>query len=232
MELKNVLSRITIWKGVGKDIEHSLANAKQRIYVITPWISKENADLLAKKSKELGEENVMAILVEDESNYYALKDIASKRISKYEFLITLFFTVFSFFVSLYTFKLFFESYSYVMLAVAFILLIASFLFYVSMRESFVVSFPFNLVVQRKKGRNYFLHAKLYIIDNHAYITSANLTHAGLWKNIESLVSIEDKNAVEELIKFVHSIERKIEKVDVSEFMRRYALKNRFLALGR
>ena len=231
MEIKNVLTKIILWKGVGKDIEHSFANAKQRIYAVTPWISKEIAELLAKKSKELGEDNVKIILVEDESNYNALKNIAKRRINLNEFIITLFFTVFSFITALYTLRLFFISHSYMMLAVSFILFIASILFYASMRESFNVIYPFSLIIQRRKGNNYFLHSKLYIVDNHAYITSANLTQSGLWKNIESLVSIEDKNAVEELIKFVESVERKIEKVDPSEFMRKYTIKNKFLSFS-
>lgn len=232
MEIKNVLVRIMMWKGVGKDIEHSFANAKQRIYVVTPWISREIVELLVKKSRELGEDNVKVILVEDESNYRALKDVVKKRINLNEFIITLFFSVFSFFTALYTLKLFFSSHSYMMLSISFILFIASILFYVSMRESFNVVYPFDLIIQRKKGNNYFLHSKIYIVDNHAYITSANLTQSGLWKNIESLVSIEDKNAVEELIKFIESVERKINKIDLSEFMRKYALKNKFLSFGR
>lgn len=52
----------------------------------------------------------------------------------------------------------------------------------------------------KEVHNY-PHVKLYIIDDIAYLGSLNFTHKAFFSNIESLIKIEDKEAVEELKKF-------------------------------
>ena len=53
----------------------------------------------------------------------------------------------------------------------------------------------------KISRKAFVHSKIYIIDgSYAVVGSANLTHAGLWENIETVTIYRDPEEVEEVKK--------------------------------
>jgi len=57
---------------------------------------------------------------------------------------------------------------------------------------------FPLFVYDYKKMRYLVHSKIYIVDDIAFIGSLNFTNAGLYRNFESIIKIEDPEAVHEI----------------------------------
>ena len=51
----------------------------------------------------------------------------------------------------------------------------------------------------------FVHEKLYISDTVAIVGSANLTYAGMHKNVEHIQMVDDKNEITELKEHFNSL---------------------------
>ena len=104
-----------------------------------------------------------------------------------------------------------------------------FVFYKELRFSFVVEEPFKITIQ-KKGGEYHIHSKVYLIDDSMFLTSANMTHTGFWKNIEMLVKIKDPQAIEEIERFIEGIKNKIDPMPLDEFIKDYGIRYNFVGV--
>jgi phosphatidylserine/phosphatidylglycerophosphate/cardiolipin synthase-like enzyme len=184
--------KISFGRAVGHILEDLIGSAKQRIYVVTPWISPKYAELLLKK-KEKGCD-VFLITTNDTSNtqhFHSLQILLEKNVeapkfkknAKYLFAISIFFMLLGIFLS----------FSFIL--GAFLLGIYIYLFFQKERVSF--SFKIPMIVYNKDYD--FTHSKLYILDDIAVISSANFTESGLWKNIEEIVVFSDKQTVDEIV---------------------------------
>jgi len=184
--------KISFGRAVGHILEDLIGSAKQRIYIVSPWISPKYAELLLKK-REKGCD-VFLITTNDSSNTQHLHSLqilleknveASKfkRYTKYLFALSIFFLLLGI-LSPFSFIL-----------AIFVLGICVYLFFQKEKVSF--SFKIPMIVYNKD--NDFTHSKLYILDDTAVISSANFTESGLWKNIEEVVVFSDKQTVDEIV---------------------------------
>jgi len=184
--------KISFGRAVGHILEDLIGSAKQRIYVVSPWISPKYAELLLKK-KEKGCD-IFLVTTNDTSNKQHLsslrllleKNVEAPKFKKYKgyFLIA---SILSLFIGL--FFPFFIFFSFFLFGISFYLFLQ--------KEKVNFSFKIPMIVYNKD--NDFTHSKLYILDNIAVISSANFTESGFWRNIEEIVVFSDKQTVDEMV---------------------------------
>jgi len=184
--------KISFGRAVGHILEDLIGSAKQRIYIVSPWVSPKYAELLLKK-KEKGCD-VFLVTTNDISNsqhLHSLKILLEKNVEapKFRKYLKHFFALSVLFMLFGIFLPFFFILSIFMFVVSF------YLFFQKEKVNF--SFKIPMIVYNKD--NDFTHSKLYILDDIAVISSANFTESGLWKNIEEIVVFSDKQTVDEIV---------------------------------
>ncbi|MBA7501440.1 Cardiolipin synthase A [subsurface metagenome] len=157
---------VSIGKAVGHIFEDLLISAKKRLWVISPWIAPEYAELAVKKKRD--GVDVQIVTTDHPINNAAIKKLLETKVEVTE---------------------------------------GKILGFIPTRKERTYHISKigedNLIVQYQSAR--FTHAKIYIVDDIGVIGSVNLTWKGLWYNIEVLVVIKDKKAVEKLIEKFHNI---------------------------
>jgi phosphatidylserine/phosphatidylglycerophosphate/cardiolipin synthase-like enzyme len=190
--------KISFGRAVGHLVEDFIGTAKQRIYIISPWISPKYAELLLKK-KEKGCD-VFLITTNDTSNTQhlsSLKMLLEKKVEapKLRNYLPYLFAASVLFLFLSIFSLIF------LIPFFLLLLVCMYLFFKKEKVSFAFKLP--MIVYNKD--NDFTHSKLYVLDDIAIIGSANFTESGLWRNIEEVVIFSDKSTVEEIVEIFNRI---------------------------
>ncbi|MDR2767029.1 MAG: phospholipase D-like domain-containing protein [Treponema sp.] len=230
--LKTNIENATLYIGTnaGKIISDEINDAKQSIWIVSPYFYERQIDQLLKKY----DENIdVRVISTDANNFrktsqsgYLKKIILQERVvleakkRKYLFL-KLVYIVYStvYFASILT-LLFLQlkglsnillDYKYI---IGMLILLIPFIRerYKSIKiytYNYVTKFPMHFVrkpffVKRKikVAGDIFVHAKLFIIDNYkAFIGSVNLSNSGFFHSCESCLTIKDKEAVKESCEF-------------------------------
>jgi phosphatidylserine/phosphatidylglycerophosphate/cardiolipin synthase-like enzyme len=161
-------------KGVGKKIEEAIKGAKRRVIVISPWIGEKEAELIRSLKVD------KFVLTGEEGNR-ALEVLSERRFDIGRFLLALLLGALGLGLVLLGWYL-----------PGIVVLLLSFLVGFLSRKKQLL--PFVAL-----DRN--LHAKIYIVDEDAYLTSANLTPSGRNRNVEFLLILkgdEGKRIVREV----------------------------------
>ncbi|MGB9703255.1 MAG: phospholipase D family protein [Candidatus Micrarchaeia archaeon] len=184
--------KISFGRAVGHILEDLIGSAKQRVYVISPWLSPKYANLLLQK-KEKGCD-VFLITTNDFSNKQhasSLQLLLDKTKEEPKFR-----KYWKFSAILAFLFLFFSIFSILFLFLSLSFFIFSFYLFLQ-KEKVTFSFKIPMIVYDKD--NDFTHSKLYILDNVAILSSANFTESGLWRNIEEIVIFSDEKIVNEIV---------------------------------
>ncbi len=161
-------------------IEQALRSAERRIVVVSPWISEEYARLLREKS-DAGVN--VSLCVSTSEHLEPLR----KREIRPEYAAVLF-----------------VGFSLVFFG------IAQGVFPTAIAGAALIVFAIYLLVQKTYAVHVsipepFVHAKIYVVDDRAYLSSANLTHAGMHENVEFVVEIDDKDTVDRIVKEIQAL---------------------------
>ncbi|GEM_PF-2838334 len=229
MKINRTLSQIEIDKGVGKEIEKKLLNAKDRIIVISPWISKRYISILHKKTHEI--KDLRIFTYENEENYYSINPFVEKKLHLKEFVLNGILTLVSFSLFIYLLLYFLESYKFIFLILSILVFISFLLFFINLKESYTIQCNMNIIIQSENDEN-FLHLKAYLIDKELYISSANLTENGMSKNIESMVRFDDNIVIEEFLRYADHLTKKVNMIPLENFIKKYSIKTKFFGFIR
>ncbi len=191
---------LSMGKAVGHVLEDELIGVKNRMWIITPWISKEYARLLLKK-KEDGVD-VKLITTDENSNKDSLLYLIEKRVEPSYSNIPPCIKPLSVLMILSSI-VFIKSESglwFILMIGGFILAYLAF----STKTVYVPKIPLTIIA--KQGYDDFTHSKIYILDKKAVVGSANLTKKGLWHNWESIAIIKNENIVKEIARVFETLE--------------------------
>jgi phosphatidylserine/phosphatidylglycerophosphate/cardiolipin synthase-like enzyme len=197
-------------RGVGLIISDLLSQAKQKIWVCSPWISEKYADYLLKKKQE--GLDIRLITTNDYSiNSNALKKlIVPKKVENLKLekiLKYLSYPMFLFGFILLVLRQF-------VLSILFFI-VGVFSFFFKKREIEYEALIDILILDKNKRLT---HSKIYIIDDKVVIGSPNFTESGLNINFETIFSFSKKEFVEKLIKTFEEIKNnpEIDYVDIND----------------
>ncbi len=169
---------IRLGKGAGKEIEEAIRRAGRRVIVISPWIGKEEARLLDTISSRAE----VTVVTLPEGN--PALDVLSEG---YLHIPTLLLALALLFSGAY-------------LAILYLpLLLLS-----------LLSVPLFFLARRKRLKRWVrtaknLHAKVYVVDDVLYLSSANFTPSGLRRNVEFVVIVRDEKVVEEVVRRINTL---------------------------
>ncbi len=167
-----------IYSGIDsyKQIERLFKKSKN-ISIISPYISQSYAQILLRYSAN---KNIRLITSNAQTNAQALKFLLAPKLGVMKTgIFVLLLTIISFLINFILIGILLGIFS-----VMFI-----FLGYMRLKTK-------NVGVKIPKGK--FIHEKVYIGDDYAITTSANLTYSGMHKNIENMVIIRDNIQLEQL----------------------------------
>lgn len=175
---------VRIGRGVGLLIEQALRSAKKRIIVVSPWISEEYALLLRQKA-ESGVDVRLVVSRPSESEG-ALKHLMRWNLR--------------------------PEYAVLLLLALFILTasLLSSLIIPALMGGVLLLLSLFLILHRSPAVDLrtpepFIHAKVYVADGRAYLSSANLTRAGLHENVEFVVEVDDPQLVERIVRDLEAL---------------------------
>ncbi len=166
---------IHVGRGVGLIIERAILSAERRIVVCSPWISEKYAEILSRKARE----GVEVHVVTSEAPAPLLR-------RDLRWLPLLFLSIALAALSIYT------SQSLPLLLSAGLLTLS--LLLLARRPVVDIHVPPG-----------FVHAKIYVVDGVAYLSSANLTESGMHGNVEFVVVVDDPREVERIERAVLSL---------------------------
>ncbi len=227
MKISRAVSEVSIDHNIGKEMIMLLENAKDRIIIISPWISKGFVNIIYKKAAQGISHKIF--LVEDEQNYDAIEGFVDKKIKFWEFIFNLLLSIFSLVLFFYIGVYFLKSMNFLLLIASMMVLLAFILFLINLKESFEIKTPLNVRIQSKNDAH-FLHLKAYLIDNTLFLGSANLTETGMKKSIESIIKYNDTVVIEEFLRYLDELEHKINLIPLDEFIKKYSIKTKLLSL--
>ncbi len=193
MLIKKGNLEVSVGKAVGHILEDHLISAKKRLWIISPWISPEYADLALKKSEE--GVDVQIVTTNDYGNNKHRQSLTKLFEEKMETFQEgrLGFKVMAIILTFFGLLLA-GAISSIMIV---ILIIVPFIYRSKITRTRYYCVPKigedKMIVYDRYNR--FTHSKFYIIDNIGAVGSANLTRSGLWKNVEVLVIMKDKKIV-------------------------------------
>lgn len=185
---------ISFGKGVGHVLEDIILGAKKKLWVISPWVSPKYADILIDKSKK--GVDVKLLTSNDFSNSSHKKSLAKMIDFQRELK---------------------KKPAYLSGILAFLFLALSFINIYFLAFNLVPIFVFfryglvsvarpkvNIILFDKKKQ--LTHSKIYILDNISATGSVNLTNQGMWRNIETITVIKDKEITNEIEKVFNNME--------------------------
>jgi len=195
---------VRVGRGLEGFLLERLRRAEKRLYVVSPWVSKEYVDvLLEAKSRGV---DVKLITTDDliPAHREALKMLLTprrelvRRGSRTARVVGLVLILLGLIAAVPTAGL-----GLVIALAGAVVLIARGLD--RYRVRYVSQLGDGLVVYSSRpGRT--IHAKIYVVDDAVAIESANLTAAALRENFEALCWIRDPKIVEEVVRALESIE--------------------------
>jgi len=222
MLIKKGNIEVSIGKAVGHVFEDLLISAKRRLWVVSPWISPEYADLILKKKAE--GVDVQVITTNDYRNTKHRETLRRLMETKTEINQgSLRGKVIALVLGVFAVLLIALNPTAVTGGIAFLILIcAGVVGWLSLTKSRIYWASAigdeneKLIVCDKLSR--FTHSKIYIIDDTGAVGSANLTRSGLWNNLETLVIMRDKNTVNQPARIFHNVKDNplIQKVAIEE----------------
>lgn len=197
---------VVFGRGIGHVLEEFLMNANKKIWVMSPWLSERYAEFLVQKKNKGLDVKVFT------SNNFKIKSHrnAVKRLLKFR--------------HSWNFKVI----GFVFASLAIISLLA-FLFWPG-----IVVFGLLLAPLKNKLKKVDMekkidlevydnitsltHAKIYLIDDVAIITSANFTDSGFYKNLEAATIVRDETLVKNLENYFKSLQNNpsIRRVDINK----------------
>lgn len=207
-------NQIYMGKNAGRYISYDIQDCQHSIKIVTPYISKELLDLIAKKSSNGIEvslvlssdvikkpEELSRLIVQ---NRHIIEKACKKRT-----LLRKANTIYTISIIITTILLMHIIHPlYIIVATSLILSAAlrklekkirifSYEYQANYNTAIITS-PYN--AHEKSEKNYLIHAKLFIIDNQkAYLGSLNFTNAGFQHNYESLIKFTDQQTVNLLL---------------------------------
>ena len=170
-------------------INQLIGNRDRELMVISPYISNHYTRMLL---KACGRKRIRIITSEISLGYRGsmLKGLRNRGLGGYM-------TAILYFAALDAIVIYLRLY-YIVGATTLLLLI-SLLLTMRRRRNIVK----NMML--KTTGEQFVHEKLYISDSMAIVGSANLTYAGMHRNIEHIEVIKDRNEIEELKRHFNSL---------------------------
>lgn len=224
----NEAVEVYLGQNSGNQLSDDLLSAKSEVLIVSPYIDEIKLnDLINLKNKNINvrlafsslrkEQNtqILRMLIQQnrETNMYR-KDQKLKLINRYQIIsiITLCIGIALFFYSL------FENFSLSKRLFLFVSGGALFyaFYYFNKLKGITYKMPIYKYNYSEKinfkylralgGDNMFIHSKIYVIDRKiAYLGSINFTNNGFTSNFETCIRITQKNKIEELVEFLHTI---------------------------
>ncbi len=184
---------ISIGKGVGHVLEDLIFSSKERIWIVSPWISKKYSEIIKEKAnKGVDVKLLTSNDFSNNSHKRAVSDLVDFRRKLRKFPAYASFLLSLILLSLSAFDI---------IWLAFIPLPVFVFFFYGI--CFEAKPKIDLYIFDRKKE--FTHSKIYILDNVSAVGSANLTENGLWRNIETIVIIKDKEITEEIRSIFNNI---------------------------
>jgi phosphatidylserine/phosphatidylglycerophosphate/cardiolipin synthase-like enzyme len=188
-----------------RDLVEEIQSARKRVWVMSPWISPEYAQLLVRKASEgvdvrvfttddLGNRSHVSGLMElIEARRVVIRPASplARRLGFVLFLLGL--------VAVF-----------IVLPAGVLMMIAGAAIYLMWgRDKFGIRYfskvgEGRLVIYHSEPLN-MVHAKIYVVDDHAAVGSVNFTRSGVESNFECLVKIRDPLVVEEIVNRLGSL---------------------------
>jgi len=203
MKIKKDNIKINIEKGVGNQLLDEINRAKERIWIISPYISDKYTKYLKQKNEDgldiklitttakINNKAISELIIEKENN-------ENKNNQNYkDYRLTGFITciISLFFAAVFGFLEieFITFISFILFLIGFIVGI----YYHNEINKTTIEYttPFETHILKniyEDGESPLVHVKLYLIDKKVFLGSVNFTEAGLWHNIESLIEIKDE----------------------------------------
>ncbi len=192
--------KIIFGKAVGHFIEDLIVSAKQRVWIISPWISEKYADLLLK----LKEKNIDVKLVtsNDKLNEKSIKKLIEEviqfKVKGLKRMIYISICISLIFINIFYFNL---------LTFIFSSLLFSLFAYELIKKEKLIHKKIDVeIVDRVEN---FMHSKIYLIDEYAIITSANFTESGFWRNYEFAIIIKNPEISKKVSKYFEYLKSNI-----------------------
>lgn len=202
--------QVIVGRSVDDFVTSKIAEARERVIVMSPWISEFNAAMLLNKAKQ--GVNVKLYVIDDmRNNANAILTLLEKKVLKERFinkplvkiglsllgvwaiLSVLSFILLHFLINTLTIEI-----------DAFFLLAGLVLIIIGVLKKnyvWISKLGDGLRVYRNlEGST--IHAKVYIVDDWVGLGSVNFTFSGLKKNLESFIWIHDQNLAEEVLRQV------------------------------
>ncbi len=202
-------------EGVGEVILDAIRNAKNRIYVCSPYLSKDYVDLLRMKAKDGAEvklitmeewaKNLEPIHVTEEVKEKGIKDRIAELLVSFIglFILSLILAIIAELISPLKTVVF-----WILTPLWIIYLIYAFFYSIYIVILAVIELVRRIIGKRKRSvitikrvsfetkvPTKFVHAKIYVIDDLAFLGSVNLTESGIRRNVECLVKLNGSDAI-------------------------------------
>jgi phosphatidylserine/phosphatidylglycerophosphate/cardiolipin synthase-like enzyme len=209
-------------RGVGNQLTEAVNKAENRIWVVTPWISKKYAKQLVKKHDNGVDVKLMT--TDDLGNSAQKKSlnylIDTWKEEKGQDLSWLRKTGYGLILGGLALAALAQSPAPTLISV----LGAGAAGYGHVMDDFrkVTKIQKNMAFQMFNGdyhsHSSLTHSKIYILDDQVFVGSANFTEHGLWQNIEVMFQFQDEELKEEARDIFDSIDQSVEteEVDVTE----------------
>lgn len=224
----NEAIEIYLGQNSGKQLSEDIFNAKSEVLIISPYIDESKLDeLISLKNRNVNVRLAFSSLREDQNKNILRKlihqhvEVDNFRKEKKEkqqnlYQILSLFSLCIGFVMLLTLILNFKIESKILIYF-FISTISFYLYYFfnikrnKIKKLAIYNYSYSEKINFKYLRTsqfskMFIHSKIYVIDRKvAYLGSLNFTNNGFSTNFETRIRITQKNKIEELVAFVHSI---------------------------
>lgn len=212
--------KIYLGKNAGEKIFYAIKNAEHFVKIVSPYLSSSYVKELVK----LSEKGIKITLItsdginEDDFSDFKLSDIIKKKeiydeALKHKKKLISNISLIMFFVSLISFIPFFTSPYLIIIPIIIItisitgMVISYFIkplnyqYYSIFRLKVFLSNPID-----KPRSKELIHSKIYVIDDKiAFLGSANFTYSGFKKHYESVILVEDTNAVKNISNEVENL---------------------------
>lgn len=229
-ESGNEIVEVYVGQSSGKQLSEDILNAKEEVLIISPYIDESKLDdLINLKNKNINvrlafsslrekdkqDEKILKKLIHQHKETDNYKKEQKEKLKNKFFLYSIISicagTVF-FLYGLLQMKI--EAKSIICIVAAFVLFYAYHQFTIKKDTANripIYRYNYSKKINFKYLRNFkdskmFMHSKIYVIDRKiAYMGSLNFTNNGFTSNFETRIRITQKNKIEELVEFMHSI---------------------------
>lgn len=229
-ESGNETVEVYVGQSSGKQLGEDILNAKDEVLIISPYIDESKLDDLINlknrninvilafsslREKDKQDEKILKKLIHQHKKIDNYKKDQKEKLKNKFFLysiISISAGTVLFLYGLLQIKI--EAKSIICIVIAFVLFYAYHQFTIKKdiaNRIPIYSYNYSKKINFKYLRDFkdskmFIHSKIYVIDRKiAYMGSLNFTNNGFTSNFETRIRITQKNKIEELVKFMHSI---------------------------